>query len=130
MSRTADRRTYLWVMLFLLVGIPFAEWMTVTFVADVEDYLKYINYGSAAAGAVFTGERLADAGFNRWLGVGGFALCGVVGPFLTFIVALFALRVQAVESFWVMLVIFGGWMIALLAFVIWAGTRPSVASPP
>ena len=119
-----NRLTYLWLMLLLFVAVPAAEWSVLQVVPALEGYLPYINAVCLVALAVFTDQRLMDAGYRRWIGIAGVLICAMLGPFITIVIAL---SLQPVELPLVLMAVGTGWLFVLIGFVIWAGVQRTAA---
>jgi hypothetical protein len=113
-------------MVVLLLVFPGVEAIVWSIYPSFDSFAKYVNTGIFCAIAVFTGARLADAGYRRWLGVAGVILIGVGGPIVTAFVAILAwqLRLDEFRALAPLVVI--AWTLLLMAFVVWAGTRRSI----
>jgi hypothetical protein len=128
--RYMTRKIYAWTMVILLGVVPVVEWITLSIYPGFEGFAKYMNPGILCAIAIFTGARLADAGYRRWPGVSGVFLICMGGPFLTALVAIFGLKWRVAEVQALALPIVIAWTIVLIAFVVWAGTRRSASRNP
>jgi ABC-type transport system involved in cytochrome c biogenesis permease subunit len=111
------------MMVALLLAFPGAEWVVWSIYPNFGSLAKYLNAGIFCGIAIFTGARLADAGYRRWLGVAGVVLIGVGGPIVTAFVAILVWQLQLDEFRALAPPVVVAWTLLLIAFVIWAGTR-------
>jgi hypothetical protein len=121
-----NRRQYFWMMLALFVGLPIGGAVLFAIFPSLESLSNPINTAVLLLMAMLTGGRLADAGYRRWIGYMGVFVLGLVGPIVMILVVIFGFGVQVFELLLWPLII--ACVLALLAFVVWAGTRPTI--PP
>jgi len=112
-----NRKIYAWIMVLLILG-P----VGLSFFPGLDKLMRNLNVAVVVCMAMFTGARLADAGYRRWVGIAGVFLITVGLPIIAFLTALLAFRMRPPA---VALPVGIGCMAVLLPFLIWAGTRPS-----
>jgi len=122
--RFMSRRYYAWTMFAILV-LHLILGAIIAMQPVRPDFARYYGGGEFAAIAIFTGARLADAGYKRWKAILAVILIGLILPLVVFICItfVFGIRIANVSN---METIAGASMLPLIAFVIWAATRPSV----
>ena len=123
-----SRMYFLWVMV-VLVLIQILGSLFISVVEVPRSLVQSINVSITVCIALAAGSRLVDAGYRRWVGVGGVFVIVCVLPAVISIagVFLFGLRASDLIDFAPVLVIV---MVALLtAFLVWAGTKRSVIAP-
>jgi hypothetical protein len=117
------RRGYALAMVLLFVVLPLAVFLAGQIFAAILDYATYINTALFIVIALVTGGRFADAGYPRWAGIlAVFAIGGGI-PICAALVAVLVLRLSESTLTHFSLAIIGIAMAALLALVVWAGTR-------
>jgi hypothetical protein len=116
-TKYMDRRTYAWVMVLLIFG-P----MGLTSIPGLEKISTSLSTAVLVCTAMFTGARLADAGYRRWVGVVGVVLTTFVFPLIGALAAAIVLNWPSKE---VVISIALVCLLPFFGFVIWAGTRPS-----
>ena len=125
--RTASRKTYVWLMVGVLVTQVLA---TIAFARQPAfgALLPLYNLLQVSVMAVFTGARLTDAGYSRWLGIIGIYAIVIIIPVMVVLAGIFvagispdAILAQAGTCLLAILAL-------LLSFLAWAGSRPSVPS--
>jgi hypothetical protein len=110
----------------LTVAYPFA----VELYTPLEQFRSSFNTSLFVVLAMFTGARLADAGYSRWIGYGGLVGLLLVLPIAAVLLVLFGLGIKPKDSqfaFVVGLIVIFCLLLAI-GFVIWVGTRPSAPS--
>jgi ABC-type transport system involved in cytochrome c biogenesis permease subunit len=125
---------------FQSVSRPFFAWTMVALIAlqvvatALANVVAIPTWGGQAFGigvvictALLTGARLVDAGYRRWVGITGvLAIVFVFPVVVTFIAVLvFGVRTSGIMTLAPAVVV--ALMVTLLAFIVWAGTRPSIA---
>ena len=125
--RALGRRPYAWFMVILLVAAPIIAVAAWAFYPGYQAYARYVNTGVFACVAVFTGARLADAGYARWVGIAGVVAIGLVLPGIAGFVA-GSLRLSGDLSVSVIGAAVLVALLGLVAFVVWAATRPSISA--
>lgn len=127
--KSLGRRPYAWMMVFLIAGVPAIQFALIAIAPATERYLepffRPIGTATVVCIALFTGARLVDAGYRRWIGITLTFAIMIAIPAIAGVAYAFLLRPHfPSEPFF--LVTVGVTMIALVLFVIWAGTRRSV----
>jgi hypothetical protein len=121
-KRTLNRKHYAWAVLALL-----ALGITVGAAGELYEQFAWLSnafgMGTTIALAVFTGMRLADAGYSWWLGLGGILAISLlmpiaVGGFIFVTIGKIGLVYIVIAT---VVISFG----SLIGFIVWAGTRPS-----
>jgi hypothetical protein len=119
------RVAYAWTMAVLIIAVPVLEWILWRLYPNFERFSAYVNTGVFCAIAIFTGARLADAGYRRWFGVAGVFLIGIGTPIGSALVGIFVLRLRTQELMALLPVFAIALTLVLIVFVVWAGTRRS-----
>ena len=127
LSFRLDRKRYLWWMIVLLVVLPAAQYVLWMTFPAYEAFAQYVNTTILCLIALATGARLADAGYQRWIGILGIVFVDVVLPMLVIFAAMATLSSAALHILWIAPASMIGGKLLLLAFVIWAGTRRSAS---
>src|SRR5262245_13788667 len=116
-----NRATYAWVMILLIFG-PIA----LAFVPGLDKLMRNFNVVVLVLTAMFTGARLADAGYPRWIGIVGVVTITVILPLIAFLIAYAAFHMPLAAALGLIAV---GVFVVFLPFAIWAGTRPGKVDP-
>jgi hypothetical protein len=127
LSFRLDRKRYLWWMIVLLIVLPAAQYVVWVTVPAYEAFAQYANTTIVFLIALATGARLADAGYQRWIGIVGILCVAVVLPMLIIFAAMAMLSSAALHILWIAPASMTGGTMLLLAFVIWVGTRRSAS---
>jgi amino acid transporter len=96
------------------------------FVPALDKLMRNFNVIFLVFMAIFTGARLADAGYRRWVGVMAVVTILVIVPLIAFLIALAAFHMHPAVVLGPVAV---GTLVLFLPFVIWAATRPGLRDP-
>jgi hypothetical protein len=116
----------LWIVVLLVAGVG------PNFVQALDPngpYAVSLMWVAILGTTVMTSARLVDAGYRWWLGILWIFVLLYGGPQAIFGVVLLMTHWGFVPSRGLVLAVPIPWLIALLAFLAWAGTRRSVALP-
>jgi len=116
-----DRKTYALIMVALFVGS-----IALGFVPGLDRVAKGANLGILVVMAFLTGARLVDAGYPRWIGITGVFGLAFGLPFVATLTVLVAAGMRAADMIVPIALACG---VLILAFFIWAGTRPGRRDP-
>jgi hypothetical protein len=112
-------------MAILILGAPFILALVKTAAPEIVRFFGYVNLACLIVIALLTGGRLADAGYRRWVGTASVLAIGVGLPVVAGLGLAFVLPGGQTEL--ILVAALAGMVVVLLIFVIWAGTRRSVA---
>jgi hypothetical protein len=117
-----NRLTYAWSAALILLGAPILLAVFALLVPEAVEFAVYLNKACTLVLALLTGGRVADAGYQYWVGavpvlVIGVALPAIAGP---------ALILLEIDREQIEIAGSGGIQLMLLLFCVWAGTRKPV----
>jgi len=118
--RGIGRKAFIWSVLALVV-LQVVAVIAFAVVPSLSPYARHVNYAVAAVLMLLSAERLADAGYPRWVGFAGILVPSIILP----VSAIYVLRVPAT-----IVIAYGVYIVAaatalVLAFLIWAACLPS-----
>ena len=124
LERKLDRRTSVWLMIFL-VSLQIVGTVLINIYPVPNQLVSAINMAITVVTAMWTGWRLADAGYPRWLGLAGVFSIVLLLPLFGVLFGLVAFRIQPAQIMQSAPYVVLSIMFVLLIFLIWGGTRPS-----
>jgi hypothetical protein len=121
--QTMSRKAYGWSIVAVF-GLSIVLAIASEFYPPLDSFLNSVGTGVAAALAVFTGARLADAGYSRWIGILGVFGIAVVLPVI--VTTLILVAFGKINFVYIMIAVAALYFPALIGFLVWAGTRRPV----
>ena len=121
--QTLSRKAYGWSIVAAF-GLSIAFGIAAEFYPPIDKFSSAVSTGVAAALAIFTGARLADAGYSRWIGIAG--IVGIVLVLPVAITIIFVAAFGRIDHAYVIILVVIVCLPAFIGFAIWAGTRRPV----
>jgi|EndMetStandDraft_2_1072991.scaffolds.fasta_scaffold241931_2 hypothetical protein len=121
-----SRLTYAWSAALILLGVPILLAAVVALlVPEATEFASFLNKACTIVLALLTGGRVADAGYQYWVGaipvvVIGLGVAQIAGPVLVL------LELDASVRELSELVVMAVTLVSLIGFAVWAGTRKPV----
>jgi hypothetical protein len=121
-----NRSTYAWSAALILLGVPVLLAAVVALlVPEAVEFASHVNKACTIVLALLTGGRLADAGYQYWVGAVPVLVIGVALP----AIAGAALILLEINQEQIGIAGSGSIHLLLVLFCVWAGTRKPVPRP-